>query len=136
MYLRRGHEYFQYVTMDFQGIVEGAEPLAIKILQDDLAEGESWESPEISGKMANIPMKIKLVSTIVRRDFTANINNVDYADCIEVSTELYVAPVASTNFSPTGSVLKRTFAKGIGIVQYDDLNQATTWGITNVVLNP
>lgn len=136
LYRKNGHAYFQYLTMDFQGTVQGADPLAIKILQDDLAEGQSWESPVITGTMANVPMKAKLVSTIVRRDFTTTINGIDYADCIEVSTELYVASVASDNFTATGSVVKRTFAKGIGIVQYDDLSQAITWGITNVVLNP
>jgi hypothetical protein len=135
-YRKNGHEYYQYLTMDFQGTVASPPSLEVKILQDDLAEGAQWESPVEDLLMAGINVKGKLVFTISKKGFSENINGVDYSDLIEVTAELYLSPDGVTNFVGSGSQFKRAFARGIGIVRYDDLSQATTWGITTVVLNP
>lgn len=135
LYRKGGHEYYQFVTMNFQGTVDNPPSLEVPILKDDGAVGDSWESPVVSLTIASVPMQGKLRFTIENRD-PVSVNGVDYSDCIEVSAELFVSPVSLTNFQSTGSVFKRTFAKGIGIVKYDDLSQAVTWGVTTIVLNP
>jgi hypothetical protein len=135
LYRKDGHKYYQYLTMGFQGAVTNPPSIEVLILQDDLAEGSHWETPFEDLNWSGIDLKGKLVFTISKKDFSSNINGVDYSDLIEVTAELFLSPDGVSNVTSVGA-FKRVFAKGIGIIQYDDLNQATTWGITNVVLNP
>jgi hypothetical protein len=136
LYRKDGHAYYQYLTMDYQGAVTNPPTVEVKILQDDLPVNSQWDTPVEDLLMAGINVKGKIVFTISKKGFSENINGVDYSDLIEVSAELYLSPDGVANFVGSGSVFKRTFAKGIGIVKYDDLSQAVTWGITNIVLNP
>ncbi len=132
-YRKDGTSYYEYVT-GFGGVTLD-EPLEYKFLQDDLNEGDSWESPEGSSSSINPPASFKLRLTMQRKGFNRMINGKMYYDLIEVKTELFVK--FGGVFAPTGSQVITIYAKGIGVVLFQSLDGSPTdWTIRNYDVVP
>lgn len=108
------------------------------ILQDDLPEGSTWftepykltphtEPPQ--------PFTVKLKRTITGHNFAGEINGVVYHNLIEVRTDLLVQN-PNGDFEDNNSSYTTTFAKGIGIVYYQDLSDGSEWGIRHFIVQP
>ena len=81
-------------------------------------------------------MKVKLVSTILRRDYSDNIAGVAYNDLIEVQTEIFFSSDGGATYQSSGSSYVTVFAKDIGIVYYDDIDRGIQWGAYASSVNP
>jgi hypothetical protein len=130
------HDYYQYVTLDFQHSVDNPPSIEVVILHDNYEAGESWETPGEDIVLSGIGVKVKLVSTISRRDYSDTFNGVDYSDLIEVETEILFSADGGITYQPSGSSYTMVFAKGIGIVYYYDLDRDIEWGLKDYTINP
>ena len=135
-YRKEDHIYYQFVTLDFNDFVQNPPSFEMVILHDDYQVNQSWETPPIDIVLSGVGLKVKLVSTILRKDYSENINGVDYNDLIEVQTEILFSTDGGASYVPSGSSYITTFAKGKGIVYYYDLDRAIEWGAyaTSIVL--
>lgn len=127
--------YYEYRTLDFQGAVDNPPSIEMVMLHEDYDAGQSWETPGVNIILSGVGVKIKLVSTIARRDYEDTFNGVNYTNLIEVDTEILFSS-DGVNYQPSGNSYSIVFAKGIGIVYYFDLNRNTEWGIRDYFLNP
>ncbi|HYH05352.1 MAG TPA: hypothetical protein VEC37_19840, partial [Bacillota bacterium] len=127
--------YFEYRTLNFQDFVTNPPSIELVILHEDFDVGQSWESTVEDIILSNIPVKVMLRSTILRRDFIANIHGVDYPDCIEVNTEILFSSDGGNSFQ-AGNSFNRVFSKDRGIVYYYDINREVEWGVTSISINP
>ena len=98
------------------------------ILHDDYQVNQSWETPPIDIILSGIGVKVKLVSTITRRDYSDNIAGVNYDNLIEVQTEIFFSSDGGLSYQSSGSSYITVFSKDIGIVYYYDLDRAIEWG--------
>jgi hypothetical protein len=133
-YRKDGHVYYEYRTLDFNDFVQNPPSFEMVILHDDFQVNQSWETPPVDLVLSGIGVKVKLVSTILRRDYTENIAGVDYSDLIEVQTEIYFSSDGGVSYQSSGSSYITVFAKGIGIVYYYDLDRGIEWGAFNVAI--
>lgn len=110
------------------------------ILREDAAEGDSWVSNEYTvtfsaGISGSFPAKLK--RTVSERGFAAEINGKLYYNLIEVVTGLLIKRPGETEFDDEPVSTYRTiFAKGIGIVYFEDLRDAKAWGIVDYTVVP
>lgn len=109
------------------------------MLREDAAEGDSWVSNEYTvtfsaGVGGTFPAKLR--RTVADRDYSAQINGRSYYNLIEVVTELLVKTPGSTDFESSGSSYRTVFAKGIGIVYFEDVRESKAWGITHYEVEP
>lgn len=135
-YRKEQNVYFQYRTLNFEGYVTDPPSVELVILYDNLNEGESWESPGEDIDLSGIPVKIKLISRINRRDFQQTYNGVTYTDLIEVNTEIFFSSDGGNTYSTSGSAYNTVFAKDKGIVYYYDIDRDIEWTIKNISLVP
>lgn len=135
-YRKEGTGYYQYREMNFQGLVNDPPYLDVPVLFEDYLQNQSWETVPVEVRISGTRVFIKLTSHIRRRDYQDNINGTDYPDLIEVETELWFAPVIGGPYTSTGNYYRTVFAKGVGIVQYIDLERAVEWGITDYNVVP
>ena len=127
-YRRDQHIYYEYRTLDFNDFVQNPPSFEMVILHDDFQVNQSWETPPIDIILSGIGVKVKLVSTITRRDFSENIAGVNYDNLIEVQTEIFFSSDGGMSYQSSGSSYITVFAKDIGIVYYYDLDRAIEWG--------
>jgi hypothetical protein len=127
-YRKEEHVYYEYVTLDFNDFVENPPSFEMEILHDDYQVGQSWETPPIDIVLSGIGVKVKLVSTILRRDYSDNIAGVDYNDLIEVQTEIFFSSDGGATYQTSGSSYITVFSKTVGIVYYYDADRGTEWG--------
>jgi hypothetical protein len=127
-YRKDGHVYYQYVTLDFNDFVQNPPSFEMEILHDDYQVNQTWETYPVDIILSGIGVKVKLVSTILRRDFSENIAGVNYDNLIDVQTEIFFSSDGGATYQSSGSAYVTTFALGIGIVYYYDLDRAIEWG--------
>ena len=130
------HLYYQYRELSFQDFVSNPPSVELVILKDNLAKGQKWETDPLDIEISGVVQKIKLVSTIIDRDYSAVINGVQYNNLIKVNTELFFSPDNGNSYATSGSAFNTVFAKGKGIVSYNDMDIAIEWGIKNIFLSP
>jgi len=130
------HLYYQYRELSFQDFVSNPPSVEIIILKDNLLKGQKWETVPLDIEISGVVQKIKLVSTILDRDYSAVINGVQYINLIKVNTELFFSPDNGNGYATSGSAFNTVFAKGKGIVSYNDMDVAIEWGIKNIFLGP
>ena len=106
------------------------------ILHDDYQVNQQWETPPVDIILSGIGVKVKLVSTVLRRDFSENIAGVNYNDLIEVQTEIFFSSDGGGSYQSSGSSYVTVFAKDIGIVYYYDIDRAIEWGAYSTAVNP
>ncbi|HUQ65868.1 MAG TPA: hypothetical protein VM101_06925 [Flavitalea sp.] len=135
-YRKDDHVYYQYVTLDFNGFVQNPPSLEMVILHDDYQVNQTWETIPVDIILSGVGLKVKLVSTILRRDFSENIAGVDYDNLIDVQTEIFFSSDGGSSYQSSGSSYITTFAKGKGIVYYYDLDRAIEWGAFDVSIIP
>jgi hypothetical protein len=135
-YRKEDHIYYEYVTLDFNDFVQNPPSFEMVILHDDYQVNQTWETPPIDIVLSGIGVKVKLVSTILRRDYSDNIAGVDYNDLIEVQTEILFSTDGGATYQSTGNSYVTVFAKEIGIVYYQDLDRGTDWGAYATSVNP
>lgn len=135
-YYRAQNAYYEYRTLNYQEYVEDPPSLEMVILYDNYSVGQTWESQPENLNLSGIIVKAKLVSKIVRRDFTGNYNGVDYTDLIEVNTEIFFSSDNGSTYQTSGSSYNTVFAKDKGIVYYYDIDNSIEWGINNLFINP
>lgn len=128
-YFRKdGNIYYEYVRLDFNDFVNNAPSVELVILHDDYLPGQSWQIEGIDLDLSGIVVKAKFESTILDRDFSANISGVDYDNLIAVETKIFFSPDGGITYQDSGNSFIRIFAKGIGIVYYYDVERAREWG--------
>lgn len=136
-YFRKSaHSYFQYRELGFQDFISDAPFVELIILKDNLSVGQTWETESIDVSVSEVVQKIKMVSTIINRDYSDIIHGEQYDNLIKVNTEIYFSPDGGNSFASSGSAYNTVFAKGKGIVSYNDFNVAIEWGIKNIYLGP
>lgn len=135
-YRKEDHIYYEFVTLDFNDFVQNPPSFEMVILHDDYQVNQSWETAPVDIILSGIGVKVKLVSTILRRDYTENIAGVDYNDLIEVQTEIFFSSDGGITYQSSGSSYVTVFAKDIGIVKYYDLDRAIDWGAYASSVNP
>ena len=123
--------YYQYLLSAYGKPL--GQPLQIIILQDNKALNSAWESDpyNVDFGSAGIPftLTVKLRSTISKQHYSATVGGKTYTDCSEVTSELYQQTGTGWQDADTGFVT--VFAKGVGIISYQDLNAGTDWQIRN-----
>ncbi|MBA4168013.1 MAG: hypothetical protein H0X41_10810, partial [Chitinophagaceae bacterium] len=135
-YRKKDGVYYQYLTSAFGQTLDS--PIELTILKDNVPLNTPWESvpykfqSSLSGVSTTITAKLK--SRISRAHFSDVINGVTYSDMIEVTSDLYVQDIGSTTFSLVDSI-RTIFARGIGIVFYQDPSVGIDWGILNYTVN-
>jgi hypothetical protein len=110
--------YYEY-TGTFGG-VSLDQPAEFIFLKNDKPVGETWESEEYTSSMTGPTVTGKLRNTITNSGFKAVINGKTYYDLIEVKTELLIQ--FGGVFQPTGSSVVTVYAKGIGVVSYQEFS--------------
>jgi hypothetical protein len=136
LYRKEGSVYYEYRTLDFQSSISNPPTVEIVILHDDYLVGQTWETPGMPVQVSGIPIYIKLVSGISRRDFEDVYFGKTYSNLIEVTTELMFSFDNGLTYENAGSSFTTIFAKGIGVVYYNDLNRLIEWGLKDYHLNP
>ncbi|MBL7699231.1 MAG: hypothetical protein JNK79_13790 [Chitinophagaceae bacterium] len=136
-YRKNGHEYYEWLTIDYNGSVANPPSVELIILHDDFSEGQSWQSPDIFlGELSGIPnVYAKLESTIVLKG-AITVNGVEYPDAIQVETKLLFSLDGGTSYVDTGSSFTRVFAKGKGIVSYLDVDAGILYAATEINIVP
>lgn len=135
-YRKEQNAYYQFRVLDFQGSVSNPPSIEVPILYDNLNAGDSWEISGIDITLSGIGVKLKLVYSITRRDYTDTYNGVEYPDLIEVKTDIHFSSDGGVNYQSAESSYYTVFAYGRGIVFYDDLDRSIGWGINGFSLNP
>jgi hypothetical protein len=130
------HIYYQYRELSFQDFVSNPPLVELVILKDDLPKGGKWETEPLDVSISGVVQKIKMVSRIIDRDYSDVINGVSYQNLIKVNTELFFSPDNGNSYATSGSAYSTVFAKGKGIVSYNDMDVAIEWGIKNIFLSP
>src|SRR5690606_37814709 len=109
-----------------------------KILQDDLPEGSTWETEPyklIPHTEPRQPFTVKLRRTITGYNFSGEIGGKIYHNLIGVQTDLLVQN-PDGEFEDNNSSYTTVFAKGIGIVYFQNLSDGSEWGIRHFVVQP
>jgi hypothetical protein len=135
-YRKDQHVYFEYRTLDFQQYVDNPPSFEMVILHDDYQVNQTWETPPVDIVLSGIAVKVKLVSTILRRDYSDVFNGTQYNDLIEVQTEIFFSSDGGNSYQSSGSSYITVFAKDKGILYYFDLDRTIEWGIYNLSINP
>jgi len=105
----------------------------IIILQNPFPSNTTWESPTYQYyTIAGIShlLTVKLVSSITNAGFSQTYNGRTYNSLIEVSTQLWIQN-PDGNFVYGDSEYKTVFARGVGIVYYEDLDNSKSYTIRN-----
>ena len=136
LYRKDGSTYYQYKTLNFQSNISDPPTIEMEILHDDYPVGQSWSTPAVPLTITGITIQVKLVSAITTRDFTEDFFGVSYANLIEVKTTLLISLDGGTTFQDSGTSYSTIYAKGIGIIYYNDLNQNIQWGLKDYQLAP
>ena len=130
------HVYYQYRELSFQDFVSNPPMVELVILKDNLPKGGRWETEPLDVSISGVVRKIKMVSRIMDRDYSAIINGVEYQNLIKVNTELFFSPDDGNSYATSGSAYNTVFARGKGIVSYNDMDVAIEWGVKNIFLSP
>lgn len=133
---KQPHIYYQYRELSFQDFVSNAPMVELVILKDDLPTGGKWETPPLDVSISGVVQKIKMVSRIIDRDYSAIINGIEYQQLIKVNTELFFSPDNGNSYATSGSAYNTVFARGKGIVNYNDMDVAIEWGVNKIFLSP
>jgi hypothetical protein len=130
------HTYYQYRELSFQDFVSNPPFVELVILKDNLPKGGRWETEPLDVSISGVVRKIKMVSRIIDRDYSDIINGVEYQHLIKVNTELFFSPDDGNSYATSGSAYNTVFARGKGIVSYNDMDVAIEWGVKNIFLSP
>lgn len=133
---KNAHIYYQFRRLSFQEFVADAPFVELVILKDNLAKGQGWESDPIDLEINANVRKVKMISRIIDRDYSDLIHGVRYDNLIRVNTELFFSPDNGQSYATAGSQFNTVFAKGKGIVSYNDMDVTIEWGIKNLFLSP
>ncbi len=125
--------YYQYIDSAFGTALD--EPKQMIILQDNLEVGASWTNDPFlvnydAGGGNFFPIRARLKCTITQKDFTASFGGKAYDNCIEVTgtlEQLYGMDWVGLSDTETITV----FAKGVGIVYYQDLERGLDWSLSS-----
>jgi hypothetical protein len=130
-YRKSGGIYYQYLISAYGKAL--AQPLQIIILQDNVPLNTFWESDpynvDFGGAGVPFTLTVKLRSTISKLNYSTTIGGKTYNNCIEVTSELYQQTGSTWQDADTGFVT--VFAKGVGMISYQDLNTSKDWEIRN-----
>jgi len=127
-YRKEDHIYYEYVTLDFNDFVQNPPSFEMVILHDDYEVNQSWETQPVDIVLSGIGVKVKLISTILRKGYSDNIAGVDYNDLIEVQTEIFFSSDGGATYQSSGSSYITVFSKNTGIVFYYDVDRGIEWG--------
>jgi hypothetical protein len=123
-----------YESVGAFGGLELDEPMEVIFLKNGKPIGESWESEEKRVEIGpGLSVTGKLRMTITNSGFKAVINGKMYYDLIEVKTELLTKQL--TGFT-VASYINTVYAKGIGVVSYEDPADQSLWPILNYDVVP
>lgn len=132
---KEGSIYYEYLVAPPGGLLN-FDPIEVIILRDDQPMDYSWESPAYDLVFnPGIPVNkvAKTVSMIVQRDFSETLNGKVYDNVIEVLTELRIANTAAGPFGSSGMSFRTLFAKGVGIIYYQDYISSDDWAIRHFI---
>jgi hypothetical protein len=135
-YRKEANVYYEYRTFDFNQYVINPPSFEMEILHDDYQVNQTWETPPIDLVLSGIGVKVKLVSTLTRRDYSDTFNGTQYDNLIEVQSEIYFSSDDGVTYQSSGSIYSTVYAKGKGIVYYYDLGRTIEWGITGLSITP
>jgi len=133
-YRKQNGIYYQYLFAGFGNTLDS--PVEIKILDDSAPAGTSWESDPYQITPNTAPahtFTFKLSSQITNAGFSQVINGINYNNLIEVTYSLLIQNPVTRQYSDSGNPpVVIIFAKGIGIVSYQDFDNngnEVDWGI-------
>lgn len=130
-YRKSNGVYYQYLSNVYGQTL--SQPLQIIILQDNVDVGTTWNSDpyDVDFGSAGIPytLTVRLQNTISQKNYSMTIGGKTYNDCIEVTSELY--QLSGTSWVDADTGYKTIFARGVGMIYYQDLNSGTDWQIRN-----
>ena len=134
-YRKEPNFYYEYTTLDFNGTVTDPPVVELIFLKDNAVKDEFWQTPEYDLLVSGLRVRGILRSTLVQRDFRANIGGKQYDNLIEVYTELMLYNSIANEYTPVNSYTT-LYAKGIGIVYYENPQTLTQWNIKSYTLTP
>lgn len=125
-YRKPGGSYYQY--MDYSNYLPFDQPVDGEyiFLKDNVAQGATWQSPNISGSISGFPVSGYFKMTLLAKAVPVTIGTFNFLDVIKVKYELFIAP------SPAPvETDERWFAKNVGEIHfsYDDNVSVTTYDI-------
>ncbi len=125
-YRKPGGSYYQYV--DYSNYLPFDQPVHGEyiFLKDNVAQGATWQSPNISGSISGFPVSGYFKMTLLAKAVPVTIGTFNFPDVIKVKYELFIVP------SPVAvETDERWFARNVGEVHfsYDDNVSVTTYDI-------
>jgi hypothetical protein len=116
-YRKSGSKYYEYVTYFKDAPL--VEPVELLFLQDDVAPGIVWQSDAGHPIIRGFAVDARIKSRIMNKGHKRSFNGKTYYDLIEVQSELLIKG-DNGGYTPFGPPVITVFAKGIGVVYYQD----------------
>ena len=96
----------------------------IKFLQENIATGQGWTSPDYSGTVSGNPTKIHYVFTCSNSNATVSYNGQTYTNVYQITTKCFLS-IMGSQFVDEGILITRYFGKGVGLI-YERVDYGTT----------
>ncbi|HEX2846893.1 MAG TPA: hypothetical protein VHN59_10120 [Chitinophagaceae bacterium] len=132
-YRKSGGDYYHYVDLKDYLEFEASQKVEFVFLKDDQAAGYSWTTPEYSGTIQGIPVKVRIKFTIVQKDINhtvaTSLGSVTYPNTIVVQEKYEYDPGIGSfiDGTPFYGIYRDYYVRNIGWV-YDEhfLDAAST----------
>ena len=128
-YRKAGNDYYEWIDMGTAVGLDDEMWMQYIFLKDNQPVGTIWYVP-FSGNLSGTPVSARFKYTILQKDITTNANGVPYNNVIVVEERLEqeIAPGNWLDLTtqPGGIALQYKYARNIGLIKIDILDQGTT----------
>jgi len=98
----------------------------INFLKENIATGQSWNTPDYSGTVSGNSFKIHYQFTCSNSNATVSYNGQTYNNVYQITMKCFMS-VQGSPFADEGILVTRYFAKGVGLIYEEfDLNSTIT----------
>lgn len=113
-YRKPGGDYYQYINYSYFIPFDQTVVGEFVFLKDNVAAGTTWQSPNISGTVAGVPLSGYIKTTLVEKAVPVTIGTFNFPDVIKVKYEFFIAGSPTVLETDT-----RWFARNIGEIHFD-----------------
>ena len=110
IFRKNGNDY--YDLMDYSNQLNFDQPVRAEtiFLKDNLGQGSTWDGPNVTGTIQNVPLTIYIKFTIVAKAVPITIGRFNFDDVIKVKSELY------SGTTSLGLTAENWYAKNVGLI--------------------
>jgi hypothetical protein len=128
-YRKVGNDYYENaISTKYSGspeLFDIPQRADINFLKENIATGQSWNTPDYSGTISGNPTKLHYVLTCSNSNATVSYNGQTYTNVYQITMQCFVSFLGSL-YTDEGIVTTRYFAKGVGLIyEKTEYNQNT-----------